>query len=66
MHYNNSPDTKPIVLVGKGITFDSGGISLKPSSNMDKMRADMGGAANVLSAIYTLASKKAPVNVIGQ
>ncbi|XP_046911850.2 cytosol aminopeptidase isoform X1 [Dermatophagoides farinae] len=65
VHYNNAPDTKPLVFVGKGITFDSGGISLKSSSNMDKMRADMGGAANVLSTIYTLASKKSPVNIIG-
>jgi len=66
MHYNNAPNTKPVVFVGKGITFDTGGISLKPSSNMDKMRADMGGAANVLSAIFTLATKKAPVNIIGK
>jgi len=66
LHYNNAPNgTKPIALVGKGITFDSGGISLKPSSNMDKMRADMGGAANVLAAIVTLATLKAPVNVVG-
>jgi aminopeptidase len=65
LKYNNAPGTKPLALVGKGITFDSGGISLKPSSNMDKMRADMGGAANVLSAIVTLATLKAPVNVVG-
>ncbi|KPM04932.1 aminopeptidase-like protein 3 [Sarcoptes scabiei] len=65
LHYNNAPNTKPLVFVGKGITFDSGGISLKPSSNMDKMRADMGGAANVLSTIFTLAQKKSPVNIIG-
>jgi len=65
MHYNNAPNTKPVVFVGKGITFDSGGISLKPSANMDKMRADMGGAANVVSTILTLATIKAPVNIIG-
>lgn len=65
LKYNNSPDAKPLALVGKGITFDSGGISLKPSSNMDKMRADMGGAANVLAAVITLATLKAPVNVVG-
>lgn len=65
MHYNNAPNTKPLVFVGKGITFDSGGISLKPSTNMCKMRADMGGAANVLCTIFTLACKKAPVNIIG-
>ena len=65
MHYNNAPNTKPLLLVGKGITFDSGGISLKPSANMDKMRADMGGAANVVGTIFTLATVKAAVNVIG-
>ena len=58
-------DCKPICLVGKGITFDSGGISLKPSANMDQMRADMGGAANVVGTIYALAQLKAPVNVKG-
>lgn len=65
MHYNNAPGTEPLALVGKGITFDTGGISIKPSSNMDKMRADMGGAANVAAAIITLATLKAKVNVIG-
>jgi len=67
LHYNNSTDAqrKPIVFVGKGITFDSGGISLKPSSNMDAMRADMGGAANVLSTIAALAELKSKVNIIG-
>jgi aminopeptidase len=65
MHYNNAPDAEPLALVGKGICFDSGGISIKPSANMDKMRADMGGAANVVAAIITLAQLKAKVNVIG-
>ncbi|KAG7221896.1 hypothetical protein INR49_016922 [Caranx melampygus] len=52
LHYNGSPDSTqaPLLLVGKGITFDSGGISLKPSSSMDAMRADMGGAATVCLA----------------
>lgn len=52
-----------IALVGKGITFDSGGISLKSASKMDQMRGDMGGAANVVSTVWALASLKAPVNV---
>lgn len=52
-----------IALVGKGITFDSGGISLKPSSKMDQMRGDMGGAANVVSTMWALASLRAHVNV---
>ena len=66
LHYNNLPKSnKPIVYVGKGITFDSGGISLKPSADMDLMRADMSGAAQVLSTIVTLAALKAQVNIIG-
>lgn len=64
IHYNNKPNSKPFVLVGKGICFDSGGISLKPASNMDKMRYDMGGAANVISTTYALAALQAEVNVV--
>ncbi|KAK4337301.1 hypothetical protein RND71_043587 [Anisodus tanguticus] len=66
LHYNNSDQKKPIVFVGKGITFDSGGISLKPGSKMDEMRADMGGAANVLTTIACLATLKAKINIIGK
>ncbi|XP_058821444.1 cytosol aminopeptidase-like isoform X2 [Topomyia yanbarensis] len=58
-------EDKCIALVGKGVTFDSGGISLKPSASMDQMRADMGGAANVAATIYALAQLKAPVFVKG-
>ena len=48
MTLKNAPDSAPtVVLVGKGVTFDTGGISIKPSKDMDKMRADMGGAACV-------------------
>uniref|UniRef100_A0AAX7VGH2 Cytosol aminopeptidase n=1 Tax=Astatotilapia calliptera TaxID=8154 RepID=A0AAX7VGH2_ASTCA len=67
LHYNGSPDSKqpPLLLVGKGITFDSGGISLKPSASMDAMRADMGGAATVCASIVTAASLKLPVNIVG-
>lgn len=67
LHYKGSSDSAqpPLVLVGKGITFDSGGISLKPSSGMDAMRADMGGAATVCSAIVTAAALKIPINIIG-
>uniref|UniRef100_A0A6Q2XZV0 Cytosol aminopeptidase n=1 Tax=Esox lucius TaxID=8010 RepID=A0A6Q2XZV0_ESOLU len=67
LHYNGCPDNSqsPLLLVGKGITFDSGGISLKPSSGMDAMRADMGGAATVCSAIVTAAALKLPINIIG-
>ncbi|XP_035825586.1 cytosol aminopeptidase [Aplysia californica] len=55
----------PVVFVGKGITFDSGGISIKPSAEMDKMRADMGGAACVVSSIQAAASLAIPINVKG-
>lgn len=67
IHYNGSPDRTqaPLLLVGKGITFDSGGISLKPPPSMDAMRADMGGAATVCASIVTAAALKLPVNIIG-
>ncbi len=54
--YNGAgDDSKPLVLVGKGLTFDSGGISLKPGAGMDEMKYDMGGAAGVLGAMHSLA-----------
>ncbi len=56
---------KPLVLVGKGITFDTGGISLKPGGEMDEMKYDMSGAGSVLGAIRALAGMRAPVNVVG-
>jgi len=56
---------KPLVLVGKGITFDTGGISLKPGAEMDQMKFDMSGAGSVLGAIRALAGMRAPVNVVG-
>ncbi|XP_056136738.1 cytosol aminopeptidase [Lampris incognitus] len=67
LHYNGCPDNTqaPLLLVGKGITFDSGGISLKPSSGMDAMRADMGGAATVCASIVTAAALKLPINIVG-
>lgn len=55
----------PICLVGKGITFDSGGISLKPSLNMDAMRADMSGGAIVVATLNALAENKVKCNVKG-
>jgi leucyl aminopeptidase len=60
-----SKATPPIVLVGKGITFDSGGISIKPSPDMDEMKFDMGGAASVLGTLRAVAELKAKVNLIG-
>jgi leucyl aminopeptidase len=55
----------PIVLVGKGITFDTGGISLKPGAEMDEMKYDMGGAASVLGTFRAVAELKPKVNLIG-
>lgn len=54
---------KPVVLVGKGITFDSGGISLKPGEGMDEMKYDMCGAAAVLGTLRTCATLKLPINL---
>ena len=66
LRYNGaSKKKKPLVLVGKGITFDTGGISLKPGGDMDEMKFDMSGAGSVLGAIRALASMRAPVNVVG-
>ncbi len=55
----------PVVLVGKGITFDSGGISLKPGAEMDEMKYDMGGAASVLGTLAAVARMQAKVNLVG-
>ncbi len=57
-------DDKPIVLVGKGITFDTGGISLKPAAEMDEMKYDMSGAASVLGTAKAVARMKLPLNLI--
>jgi leucyl aminopeptidase len=56
---------QPVCLVGKGVTFDAGGISLKPGANMDEMRGDMAGAAAVLGAMQAIAARKARANVCG-
>lgn len=62
--YNGAGDDKPVVLVGKGVTFDSGGISLKPGSGMDEMKYDMGGAASVLGTMKAIARMDAKVNLV--
>ncbi|KAI0713970.1 cytosol aminopeptidase family, catalytic domain-containing protein [Earliella scabrosa] len=65
MHYRGGPkDAAPTVLVGKGITFDSGGISLKPASGMKLMRGDMGGAATVTATALAIAKLKVPINLV--
>ncbi|KAG1690723.1 Cytosol aminopeptidase [Nymphon striatum] len=66
VHYRGATsEEEPVLLVGKGITFDSGGISLKPPNGMLKMRADMGGAACVIGTLHAIAELQIPVNVIG-
>jgi leucyl aminopeptidase len=59
------PQDKPLVLVGKGVVFDSGGISLKPGEKMDEMKMDMAGAAAVLGTLEAVAGMGLPVNLVG-
>ena len=63
-HMKGKKNEKPIILVGKGITFDAGGISLKPGLNMDEMKWDMGGAATVLGLMSTVGQLKLPLNIV--
>ncbi len=67
MRWNGTgnPDARPVVLVGKGVTFDTGGISLKPPAGMEDMKWDMGGAGAVTGAMHALAARKARAHVIG-
>jgi leucyl aminopeptidase len=60
-----SKKSKPIAFVGKGVTFDTGGISIKPASGMEDMKGDMGGAAAVVGLMHALAERKANVNAVG-
>src|SRR5205823_4354733 len=60
-----SAGSPPLALVGKGVTFDSGGLSIKPTDGMKTMKCDMAGAAAVLGAMQAIARRKLPVNVIG-
>jgi len=62
---NTKASSKPQVIIGKGITFDTGGISLKPGSAMDEMKFDMCGAASVVGTMTSVAELKLPINVIG-
>ncbi|MBA3676351.1 MAG: leucyl aminopeptidase [Sphingosinicella sp.] len=61
----SDPGKKPVVLVGKGVTFDTGGISIKPAQGMEAMKWDMGGAAAVVGTLKALATRKAKANVVG-
>lgn len=58
-------DEAPLSFVGKGVVFDTGGISIKPAANMEDMKGDMGGAAAVIGLMHTLAARKAKVNAVG-
>jgi leucyl aminopeptidase len=66
LHYSGaSKRDKPVVLIGKGITFDTGGISIKPSAEMDEMKFDMCGAASVLGTMRAVAQLKLKLNIVG-
>src|SRR5262249_49518832 len=67
MRWNGGTDhaKAPVAFVGKGVTFDTGGISIKPAAGMEAMKWDMGGAAAVAGAIKALALRKAKANVVG-
>ena len=64
-YQGTSADDKPVVLVGKAVTFDSGGISLKPGRGMDEMKFDMCGGASVLGVMNSLTQLQLPINVVG-
>ncbi len=71
MRWNGNPDAadaeerRPVAFVGKGVTFDSGGISIKPAAGMEEMKWDMAGSAVVIGAMMALAGRKAKVNAVG-
>jgi len=64
-YHGSKKPAQPVTLVGKGITFDSGGISIKPAAAMDEMKFDMCGAASVLGTLQAVAELKLPINVVG-
>jgi leucyl aminopeptidase len=64
-HRGGKEGDPPLVLVGKGLTFDAGGISIKPASGMEDMKFDMSGGAAVVGALQTVAELKLPINVVG-
>ncbi|EPF75177.1 putative cytosol aminopeptidase [Acinetobacter gyllenbergii] len=65
LEYNAQIEQAPVVLVGKGVTFDTGGISLKPGLGMDEMKFDMCGAASVLGTMQALCEARLPIHVVG-
>ncbi|MEX2516908.1 MAG: leucyl aminopeptidase [Gammaproteobacteria bacterium] len=64
-HLKGRKDAKPVVLVGKGVTFDTGGVSMKPAAGMDEMKYDMCGAATVFGVMTAAAEMNLPMNLIG-
>lgn len=66
MHWKGGKEKdRPIAFIGKGVVFDTGGISIKPAAGMEDMKGDMGGAAAVIGLMHTLAARKAKANVVG-
>ena len=65
MQWKGAGDARPVAFVGKGVTFDTGGISIKPAEGMEDMKWDMGGSAAVVGAMIALAGRKARVNAVG-
>ncbi len=65
MRYKGAGDARPVALVGKGITFDTGGISIKPAAGMEEMKGDMSGGASVIAAMSAIAQLRPNVNVVG-
>ena len=68
MHWNGLPESRkkpPVAFIGKGVTFDTGGISIKPAAGMEEMKWDMGGAGAVIGTMKALAGRKAKANVVG-
>src|SRR4029077_8626912 len=64
MHYRGGGKAKPVVLIGKGVTFDTGGISLTPRAHLEGVKFDMCGAASVFGAMKTIARLELPINVV--
>ena len=65
LEYLPNKGQKPLVVLGKGVTFDSGGVSIKPAGGMDEMKGDMAGSASVIGLMSTLSKRKANANVVG-
>lgn len=65
MEYMNGDNDAPVAFVGKGVTFDTGGISLKPSQDLDQMKYDMAGSAAVVGTMHVLSSRGAKINAVG-